>query len=274
MCANEPAADDRDRYAFRARNICKTLGGNEILRGIDLDVEPGEVVCIVGPSGSGKSTLLRCLNWLSPPDDGEVRMGGELIGLSTATNHRRVKLPDSQIRRQRSRIGMVFQNFNLWPHLTARQNVMEGLVSVQRMRRDEAAKRAEEELSRVGLGNRIDAWPSSLSGGQQQRVAIARALAMRPELMLLDEPTSALDPELVGEVLEVIQSLAAQDITMIIVTHEIQFAADVADTVLFMDEGLVVERGDARQVINGPEHPRSARFFKRFMDTQTVSRQD
>lgn len=274
MCATEQAADARDRYALRARNIHKSLGGNEILRGIDLDVESREVVCILGPSGSGKSTLLRCLNWLSPPDDGEIRMGGELIGLSAATNHRRVTLPDSQIRRQRSRIGMVFQNFNLWPHLTARQNVMEGLISVQGMRRSEAAERAAEELARVGLGNRFDAWPSSLSGGQQQRVAIARALAMRPALMLLDEPTSALDPELVGEVLEVMQSLAAQDTTMIIVTHEIQFAADVADTVLFMDEGLVVERGDARQVIHAPEQPRSARFFKRFTNTQTVSRQD
>src|ERR1700756_2546833 len=228
--------------ALRARDIVKSFGSQRILDSVSLDVARGEVVCILGPSGSGKSTLLRCLNWLSPPDAGEVWIGDERVGMRNAS----VPRPEREIRAQRSRIGMVFQSFNLWPHMTVLENVMEGLLSVKRMNRLAATDRAVEALHQVGLGGKHASMPANLSGGQQQRVGIARTLAMAPEVILFDEPTSALDPELVGEVLATIRSLAEENRTMVIVTHEMSFARDVANRVIFFDKGVIVEQGEAK----------------------------
>jgi polar amino acid transport system ATP-binding protein len=233
----------------------KSFGTNEVLRGIDLEIEQGEVVCVIGPSGSGKSTLLRCVNLLEEPTKGQVLVGGTEI-----TD------PDVDIDAVRRRIGMVFQQFNLFPHLT----VTEYLTLPQRrvLRRDKAtaAKVAAENLARVGLAEKADAYPSSLSGGQQQRVAIARALAMGPEVMLFDEPTSALDPELVGDVLAVMRMLARDGMTMMVVTHEMTFAREVADRVVFMDGGVIVEDGAPEQVISHPRHERTRHFLSRLLD--------
>ena len=243
------------------RGVRKSFGHNEILKGIDLEVRPGEVVCILGPSGSGKSTLLRCVNHLERIDGGRIVVDGELIGYRRY-KHGLQEMRDSEIVKQRHNIGMVFQRFNLFPHLTAKENVAIAPLVVKKWSKREAYARAEKLLSDVGLSERMDHYPAHLSGGQQQRVAIARALATRPSLMLFDEPTSALDPELVGEVLDVMRQLAATGMTMIVVTHEIAFARDVADTVVVMDDGVVVEHGDAKTVLGSPSHARTKAFLE------------
>src|SRR6202020_2759128 len=216
--------------------VSKSFGANQVLRDVDLAVQRSEVVCLIGPSGSGKSTLLRCVNFLEPYDSGDLRIDGRLIGYEDASGARRPMAPRA-LREMRREIGMVVQHFTLWPHMTALSNVAEPLRRVRKLASREAADRAMAMLTRVGLAAKADAYPSRLSGGQQQRVAIARALAMQPRLMLFDEPTSALDPELVGEVLEVMKSLAAEGMTMLIVTHEMGFAANVASRIAFIDEG-------------------------------------
>ncbi len=247
--------------AIEIRGLRKSFGGNEVLRGIDLDVAPGEVAIILGPSGSGKSTLLRCINHLEPPDSGSVRVHGELIGYrSTGRPDVLRELHPRDVARQRRRIGMVFQQFNLFPHFTVLENLTEGQVATG-VPAAEAADRGRELLARVGLEGRERAYPSQLSGGQQQRVAIARTLAMRPDVVLFDEPTSALDPELVGEVLAVIRDLAESGMTLVVVTHEIGFARDVADTVIFMDDGRIVETGAPGRIFADPEHPRTRDFL-------------
>jgi polar amino acid transport system ATP-binding protein len=244
----------------RIEGANKHFGSYHALRDIQLEVAPGEVLCIIGPSGSGKSTLLRCINQLERIDTGAIWVDGELTGHRVVgrTLH---PLDDAQVSRQRQKAGMVFQRFNLFAHMTVLQNVVEGPVTVQRRSRAEATRQARELLARVGLLDRQNHYPSELSGGQQQRVAIARALAMRPHLMLFDEPTSALDPELVGEVLAVMRDLAASGITMVVVTHELGFAREVADRVVFMDAGAVVEQGPAEVVLAAPRHPRTRDFI-------------
>jgi polar amino acid transport system ATP-binding protein len=240
------------------RGLRKSFGALEVLRGIDLSVEPGEVVCVIGPSGSGKSTLLRCVNFLEDPSEGTVEVAGFRLGGGHRTKRKR-----EQIRRLRVHVGMVFQQFNLFPHMTALGNVMEGLRTVRGQRDAEARERAHTELARVGLADKADAYPARLSGGQKQRVAIARALAMDPEVLLFDEPTSALDPELVGEVLRVIRSLAEEGRTMLLVTHEIGFAYHVASRVLFIAEGVIHEQGTPDQVLKRPTQPRTQAFIER-----------
>ncbi|MFC5805283.1 amino acid ABC transporter ATP-binding protein [Streptomyces formicae] len=237
------------------RGLHKSFGDNEVLRGIDLDVARGEVVCVIGPSGSGKSTLLRCVNLLEEPTAGRVFVGGtEVTDL------------DVDIDAVRRRIGMVFQQFNLFPHVTVAENLTLPQRRVLKRDKARAAAVARENLARVGLVDKADAYPAQLSGGQQQRVAIARALAMGPEVMLFDEPTSALDPELVGEVLAVMRVLAAEGMTMMVVTHEMSFAREVADRVVFMDGGVVVEQGPAEQVVGDPQHERTRNFLTRILD--------
>ncbi|WP_433320087.1 amino acid ABC transporter ATP-binding protein [Micromonospora chersina] len=248
----------------QCRSLRKSFGRLEVLRGIDLTIERGRVVCVVGPSGSGKSTLLRCLNHLEEPQAGRVYVDGELIGYSERGGRLR-PLPDALLRRQRESIGMVFQRFHLFPHRTALENVMEGLVAVKGVPTAVARRRAGDLLDRVGLADRAHHYPAHLSGGQQQRVAIARSLAMSPKLMLFDEPTSALDPELVGEVLEVMKDLAASGMTMIVVTHEMGFAREVGDDLVFMDEGLIVEQGPPREVLAAPRHDRTRAFLSKVL---------
>ncbi|MFE0014929.1 amino acid ABC transporter ATP-binding protein [Mesorhizobium sp. NPDC059054] len=248
----------------RARGVHKAFGPLEVLKGIDLDVAAGEVVVILGPSGSGKSTFLRCINHLETIDQGFVEVDGEQIGFRLK-NGRLNKLTNREIATQRSRIGMVFQQFNLYPHMTALENVIEAPIGVHKQSRDEATRYARELLTRVGLSEKFGAYPRQLSGGQQQRVAIARALAIRPRLMLFDEPTSALDPELVGEVLATMRDLAKEGLTMIVVTHEIGFAKEAADRVVFMDDGVVVEQGPPGEVLANPKHPRTRSFLSRFI---------
>jgi polar amino acid transport system ATP-binding protein len=248
----------------RARNVHKAFGPLEVLKGIDLDVAPGEVVVILGPSGSGKSTFLRCINHLEAIDQGFIEVDGEQIGYRLR-NDRLNKLSNREIAVQRSKIGMVFQQFNLYPHMTALHNVIEAPIGVHGQSRNEAVRYARELLNRVGLAEKMDAYPRQLSGGQQQRVAIARALAIRPRLMLFDEPTSALDPELVGEVLAAMRDLAKEGLTMIVVTHEISFAKEAADRVVFMDAGVVVEQGRPAEVLTNPSHPRTRSFLSRFI---------
>ncbi|MES0028947.1 amino acid ABC transporter ATP-binding protein [Mesorhizobium sp. M0040] len=253
-----------DTPLVRARNVHKAFGPLEVLKGIDLDVAPGEVVVILGPSGSGKSTFLRCINHLEAIDQGSIEVDGEQIGYRLHDG-RLDKLSDRAIAAQRRKIGMVFQQFNLYPHMTTLQNVIEAPVGVHRENRKEAIGYARELLTRVGLADKIDAYPRQLSGGQQQRVAIARALAIRPKLMLFDEPTSALDPELVGEVLATMRDLARQGLTMMVVTHEIGFAREAADRVVFMDDGNVIEAGPPDEVLAKPRHPRTRAFLSRFI---------
>lgn len=248
----------------RARNVQKSYGDNEVLKGIDLDVFPGEVVVILGPSGSGKSTFLRCINHLEELNAGSIMVGEQQIGfeLKKGLLHR---LSPKRIARQRQEIGMVFQQFNLYPHMTVLQNIIEAPVGVHKQPRAEAIAEAYELLATVGLSDKADAWPRHLSGGQQQRVAIARALAIKPKLMLFDEPTSALDPELVGEVLTTMRTLADQGLTMVVVTHEIGFAREAADRVVFMDGGRVVEQGPPEALLVNPQHARTQAFLSRFI---------
>ena len=262
-----PAVSDRSRTGedqplVRAVNVMKSFHGNEVLKGIDLDVHRGEVVCLLGPSGSGKTTFLRCINQLETVDGGRIWVDGDLVGYREEGGHLH-HLTDKQVASQRREIGMVFQRFNLFPHMTALENVMEAPVQVKGVARKKAKARAVELLEQVGLGDKPSAYPAQLSGGQQQRVAIARALAMDPKLMLFDEPTSALDPELVGEVLRVMRELADQGMTMIVVTHEMGFAREVADHVVFMDGGVVVEQGKPKDVLGNPQHERTRSFLKR-----------
>ncbi|WP_275559241.1 amino acid ABC transporter ATP-binding protein [Streptomyces sp. 5-6(2022)] len=246
------------------RSVHKSFGSLEVLRGIDLEVRSGEVAVVLGPSGSGKSTLLRAINHLEKVDSGWISVGGSLVGYRRQGD-RLYELREREILKQRTRIGFVFQNFNLFPHLTVLENIVEAPVSALRRPRKEAVRAAETLLDRVGLADKAAAYPRQLSGGQQQRVAIARALALEPELLLFDEPTSALDPELVGEVLDVIKDLAHQGTTMIVVTHEIGFAREVADTVVFMDGGRIVERGTPAEVLDAPRHERTKAFLSKVL---------
>ncbi|EXU68416.1 arginine ABC transporter ATP-binding protein [Streptomyces sp. PRh5] len=246
------------------RSVHKSFGSLEVLRGIDLEVRSGEVAVVLGPSGSGKSTLLRAINHLEKVDSGWISVGGSLVGYRRQGD-RLHELREREILKQRTRIGFVFQNFNLFPHLTVLENIVEAPISALRRPRKEAVRAAEALLDRVGLADKAAAYPLQLSGGQQQRVAIARALALEPELLLFDEPTSALDPELVGEVLDVIKDLAHQGTTMIVVTHEIGFAREVADTVVFMDGGRIVERGTPAEVLDTPSHERTTSFLSKVL---------
>jgi len=244
----------------KAEAVHKSFGALDVLKGIDLEVARGEVMCILGPSGSGKSTFLRCVNHLEQINAGRLWVDGEMVGYRQ-DGDRLLTLSEKEIAEGRSAIGMVFQRFNLFPHMTAAQNIMLAPMKVRGVGRKEAKQRAGELLEQVGLADRGDTYPAQLSGGQQQRVAIARALAMDPKLMLFDEPTSALDPELVGEVLEVMRALAKGGMTMLVVTHEIGFAKSAADSVVFMDEGVIVESGPPGEVLGNPQHARTKAFL-------------
>ncbi|RKR64369.1 amino acid ABC transporter ATP-binding protein (PAAT family) [Yokenella regensburgei] len=236
------------------KNLHKHFGDSHVLRGIDCDIRPQEVVCIIGPSGSGKSTFLRCMNALESVTEGEVVVNGYAV-------HDRT----TDLNKMRESVGMVFQRFNLFPHMTVLENLLMAPLALQGLTRAQARQLAEELLQKVGLSDKRDAWPSSLSGGQQQRVAIARALAMKPSIMLFDEPTSALDPELVGDVLEVMKTLASDGMTMVIVTHEMGFAREVADRVIFIDQGVIQEEGTPQQIFTAPTNPRTAAFLSKVL---------
>jgi polar amino acid transport system ATP-binding protein len=248
----------------RAEGVRKRFGRVEVLRGIDLSVDAGEVMCIIGPSGSGKSTFLRCINHLEKVDSGRLTVAGHLVGYRQQAD-KLYELRDKEVCERRAEIGMVFQHFNLFPHLTALDNVTIGPVRVKGESRAEAAGRARNLLERVGLADKADAYPRQLSGGQQQRVAIARALGMQPQLMLFDEPTSALDPELVSDVLDVMRTLADDGMTMIVVTHEMGFAREVGDSLVFMDEGVIVESGPPKEVLTSPREERTQLFLSRIL---------
>ncbi|MHB1614164.1 MAG: amino acid ABC transporter ATP-binding protein [Actinomycetes bacterium] len=253
-----------ERPMVLAEGVRKRFGRVEVLKGIDLQVAPGEVFCLIGPSGSGKTTFLRCINHLENVDAGRLSVDGELVGYRQRGD-RLHELSEREVSRRRAEIGMVFQHFNLFPHMTALGNVMEAPIRVRREPKAEVRERAQLLLERVGLGDRTHAYPAQLSGGQAQRVAIARALAMRPKLMLFDEPTSALDPELVGEVLDVMRGLAADGMTMVVVTHEIGFAREVADSLVFMDSGRIVEAGVPRELLAAPQHERTRAFLSKVL---------
>lgn len=242
------------------RNLTKAFKGQTVLDGIDLSIAPGEVVAIIGPSGSGKTTLLRCLNLLETPDGGSIRVGDIEVDASKPISQQQ-----GLIRKLRQHVGFVFQNFNLFPHRTALENVIEGPLVVKKQPRDGALERGRQLLAKVGLAGKEDAYPKRLSGGQQQRVAIARALAMEPDVILFDEPTSALDPELVGEVLATIRALAEEKRTLVIVTHEMSFARDVANRAIFIDKGSIVEQGDARELFSTPKQARTQQFLSKFL---------
>ncbi|MCX4627625.1 amino acid ABC transporter ATP-binding protein [Streptomyces sp. NBC_00354] len=248
----------------KAEGVHKSYGAAHILRGIDLEVAPREVFCLVGPSGSGKSTFLRCINHLERINSGRLSVDGQLVGYRQKGD-KLYELKDSEVAAQRREIGMVFQRFNLFPHMTAIENVMEAPVMVKGESKAVARERAVRLLDRVGLGDKGGNYPTQLSGGQQQRVAIARALAMEPKLMLFDEPTSALDPELVGDVLDVMRDLAESGMTMIVVTHEMGFAREVGDNLVFMDGGVVVESGHPREVLGNPQHDRTKAFLSKVL---------
>jgi polar amino acid transport system ATP-binding protein len=248
----------------RAEGVHKRFGRLEVLKGITLDVMPGEVMCLLGPSGSGKSTFLRCINHLEKINSGRLSVDGELVGYRQRGD-KLYELREREIARKRAEIGMVFQHFNLFGHMTALDNVTVAPVQVKHVPREQARVRAGELLERVGLADKVGAYPAQLSGGQQQRVAIARALAMEPKLMLFDEPTSALDPELVDEVLQVMRQLARDGMTMIVVTHEMGFAREVADEVFFMDDGVVVESGKPADVLDSPRHERTRAFLSKVL---------
>lgn len=261
--AAEAASSAAPRPLIELREVHKEFGSLHVLKGCSLSVNEGDVTVLIGPSGSGKSTLLRCVNQLEDPTGGTVWIDGELQGYRSEplADGRLQRLKPAEIDAQRAKVGMVFQRFHLFPHMTALQNVMEAPIRVRKLPKKAAEQKARDLLERVGLADRADHYPSELSGGQQQRVAIARALAMEPELMLFDEPTSALDPELVAEVLQVLKDLAQQGLTMIVVTHEIGFAREVADTVVFMEEGRIVESGPARATIDDPQSERLREFI-------------
>jgi polar amino acid transport system ATP-binding protein len=246
--------------------VSKRFGALQVLHDVSLEVKDSEVVCLIGASGSGKSTLLRCINFLERYDSGDIRVDGKLIGYVDDASGNRRPMPGRILREMRREIGFVFQQFNLWPHMTAQQNVMEPLLRVRALRPTEAAARAEAVLERVGLAEKRNSFPLRMSGGQQQRVAIARALAMEPHLMLFDEPTSSLDPELVGEVLQVMRSLATDGMTMVVVTHEMGFAAHVADRVAFLDGGRIIDSGPSRQVLHRSPEPRVKQFLQTYHD--------
>lgn len=256
---NTQASASSQKPAVSVRGLNKAYGDLEVLRGIDLTVNPGEVVCLIGPSGSGKSTLLRCLNLLEEPQSGEITVGGF-----------DVTDPDIDVDAMRRNVGMVFQQFNLFPHLSVLENCTVSQVKVLKRSKSEAQQTAMTNLERVGLAEKAQQRPGQLSGGQQQRVAIARALSMNPDLMLFDEPTSALDPETVGDVLAIMRKLATEGMTMLVVTHEMSFARDVADRVVFMDGGVVVEEGPAREVIGSPKHERTRTFLSRVLNPTKV----
>ncbi|MFI6152347.1 amino acid ABC transporter ATP-binding protein [Kitasatospora sp. NPDC051170] len=258
------AAPAADRPMVRAEGVHKSYGLVEVLKGIDLEVRQSEVFCLVGPSGSGKSTFLRCINHLEKINGGRLWVDGELVGYRQKGD-RLHELRDREVALKRRDIGMVFQRFNLFPHMTAVENVMEAPVQVKKESKAEARERGMALLERVGLADKAKSYPSQLSGGQQQRVAIARALAMKPKLMLFDEPTSALDPELVGEVLDVMRGLAEEGMTMIVVTHEMGFAREVGDALVFMDGGVVVESGNPREVLGNPQHERTRAFLSKVL---------
>jgi polar amino acid transport system ATP-binding protein len=248
----------------QAQAVHKRFGRLEVLKGIDLKVRRGEVMCVLGPSGSGKSTLLRCINHLEKINSGRLYVDGELVGYREADG-KLYELREDEVARKRAEIGMVFQQFNLFPHMTALDNVTLAPIRVKGVPRSDARNRAQQLLQRVGLGDKMNTYPVALSGGQQQRVAIARALAMDPKLMLFDEPTSALDPELVGDVLDAMRQLARDGMTMIVVTHEMGFAREVADAVVFMDEGVVVETGPPAEVLGAPRHERTKAFIAKVL---------
>jgi polar amino acid transport system ATP-binding protein len=247
-----------------AERVCKDFGALKVLKGVTLEVGTGEVLVIVGPSGSGKSTFLRCINHLENINAGRLYVDGQLVGYREARGKLH-ELNPREAAKQRREVGMVFQHFNLFPHRTALENIIEAPVHVKKIKRDQAVARAKELLAQIGLPEKADAYPAQLSGGQQQRVAIARALAMDPKLMLFDEPTSALDPELVGEVLGVMKRLASQGMTMLVVTHEMGFAREVADQLVFMDEGVIVEAGKPREVLTNPQHERTRAFLSKLL---------
>ena len=260
----ETATATATRGLVEIHNVHKSYGGVEVLRGIDLTIEPGEVVAILGPSGSGKSTLLRTINHLESVDRGSVTVDGQLIGYELRGG-KLYELREREVLERRTQIGIVFQNFNLFPHLTALENVTEAPVALGRLSKDDARELALGLLDRVGLADKAEHYPRQLSGGQQQRVAIARALALKPKVILFDEPTSALDPELVGEVLDVIRDLAQLGTTLVIVTHEVGFAREVADRVVFLDGGVVIEQGPPSEVLVRPQHPRVQDFLSKVL---------
>ncbi|GAB3985252.1 amino acid ABC transporter ATP-binding protein [Actinoallomurus acanthiterrae] len=260
MTENAPAGD----VMVKAEGIHKYFGRLHILRGIDLEVRSGEVMCVIGPSGSGKSTFLRCINHLEKIDSGRLWVDGHLVGYRQRGDKLH-EMREKEVAAQRRDIGMVFQRFNLFPHMTAVQNIMEAPTRVKGESRQVVRERALKLLDQVGLSEKVDSYPAQLSGGQQQRVAIARALAMEPKLMLFDEPTSALDPELVGDVLDVMRQLAVDGMTMVVVTHEMGFAREVGDSLVFMDEGVVVEEGDPREVLTDPQHRRTQDFLSKVL---------
>ncbi|WP_197380422.1 amino acid ABC transporter ATP-binding protein [Mycolicibacterium mengxianglii] len=247
-----------------AEQVCKNFGALKVLKGVTLEVDPGQVLVLVGPSGSGKSTFLRCINHLEQVNAGRLYVDGDLIGYRERGG-KLLEMSPRDAAKQRREIGMVFQHFNLFPHRTALENIIEAPIQVKGMRKDDAVARGKDLLEQVGMAEKADAYPAQLSGGQQQRVAIARALAMSPKLMLFDEPTSALDPELVGEVLGVMKKLAAEGMTMVVVTHEMGFAREVADQVVFMDAGVIVEAGNPREVLANPQHERTKAFLSKVM---------
>jgi polar amino acid transport system ATP-binding protein len=251
----------------KAESVHKRFGRLEVLKGISLEANRGEVTCLLGPSGSGKSTFLRCINHLERINAGRLWVDGDLVGYRQSGNKLH-EMREADIARDRAEIGMVFQSFNLFPHKTAIENVIEAPIQVKEMRKSDAVERGREQLERVGLSDKVDEYPARLSGGQQQRVAIARALAMDPKLMLFDEPTSALDPELVKEVLDVMRELAREGMTMIVVTHELGFARDVGDRLLFMDDGMIVERGKPDQMLDNPREERTRRFLGLMQEQQ------
>ena len=248
----------------KAEEVHKRFGRLEVLKGISLEVQPGEVMCLLGPSGSGKTTFIRCINHLEKIESGRLWVDGELVGYRQSGD-KLYELSDAAVCRKRAEIGMVFQRFNLFGHMTALENVVEAPIRVKRISKDRATAAAMELLDRVGLADKVDSYPAQLSGGQQQRVAIARALAMNPKLMLFDEPTSALDPELVGDVLDAMRALANDGMTMVVVTHEIGFAREVADSVVFMDGGVVVETGRPDEVLSNPQHERTKQFLSKIL---------
>ncbi|NHU45354.1 amino acid ABC transporter ATP-binding protein [Rhodococcus opacus] len=248
----------------KADRVCKNFGALKVLKGVSLEIDAGQVLCLVGPSGSGKSTFLRCINHLEQVNAGRLYVDGEIVGYSERGG-KLYELHPRAAAKQRRDIGMVFQHFNLFPHRTALENIIEAPIQVKRLSKKKALERGRDLLEQVGLSEKADAYPAQLSGGQQQRVAIARALAMDPKLMLFDEPTSALDPELVGEVLTVMKDLAAGGMTMVVVTHEMGFAREVADQLVFMDAGVVVESGNPRELLANPQHDRTKLFLSKLL---------